>query len=65
MYIHTVRYGHSTDYKPNRDDGKAGIIAYKIAAHAADLDKGFPVRRIVTMPFPRLVLTFAGMIRST
>lgn len=25
---------------PNRDDVKAGIIAYKIAAHAADLAKG-------------------------
>jgi len=27
---------------PNRDDVKAGIIAYKIAAHAADLAKEFP-----------------------
>ncbi|EEC46047.1 predicted protein [Phaeodactylum tricornutum CCAP 1055/1] len=27
---------------PNRDDVKAGIIAYKIAAHAADLAKGYP-----------------------
>ncbi len=27
---------------PNRDDVKAGVIAYKIAAHAADLAKGFP-----------------------
>ena len=27
---------------PDRDDVKAGIIAYKIAAHAADLAKGFP-----------------------
>lgn len=25
---------------PNRDDVKAGMIAYKIAAHAADLAKG-------------------------
>jgi thiamine biosynthesis protein ThiC len=25
-----------------RDDVKAGIIAYKIAAHAADLAKGLP-----------------------
>ena len=24
---------------PNRDDVKAGVIAYKIAAHAADLAK--------------------------
>ncbi|MBF0219909.1 MAG: phosphomethylpyrimidine synthase ThiC [Gammaproteobacteria bacterium] len=27
---------------PNRDDVREGIIAYKIAAHAADLAKGFP-----------------------
>jgi len=27
---------------PNRDDVKAGIITYKIAAHAADLAKGLP-----------------------
>jgi len=27
---------------PNRDDVKAGIIAYKIAAHAADLAKSYP-----------------------
>jgi len=27
---------------PNREDVKAGVIAYKIAAHAADLAKGFP-----------------------
>src|SRR5437899_139173 len=27
---------------PNRDDVKEGVIAYKIAAHAADLAKGHP-----------------------
>ncbi len=27
---------------PNRDDVKAGVMAYKIAAHAADLAKGHP-----------------------
>ncbi len=27
---------------PNNDDVKAGVIAYKIAAHAADLAKGHP-----------------------
>ncbi len=27
---------------PDRNDVKAGVIAYKIAAHAADLAKGFP-----------------------
>lgn len=30
---------------PNRDDVKAGVIAYKIAAHAADLAKGHPAAR--------------------
>ena len=29
---------------PDRDDVKAGVIAYKIAAHAADLAKGHPAR---------------------
>jgi phosphomethylpyrimidine synthase len=27
---------------PNREDVKSGVIAYKIAAHAADLAKGHP-----------------------
>lgn len=31
---------------PNRADVKAGIIAYKIAAHAADLAKGHPGARL-------------------
>jgi phosphomethylpyrimidine synthase len=30
---------------PNKEDVKAGIIAYKIAAHAADLAKGHPAAR--------------------
>ncbi len=30
---------------PNRDDVKAGVITYKIAAHAADLAKGHPNAR--------------------
>ncbi|HEU4474762.1 MAG TPA: phosphomethylpyrimidine synthase ThiC, partial [Gemmatimonadales bacterium] len=30
---------------PNRDDVKVGVIAYKIAAHAADLAKGHPRAR--------------------
>ena len=30
---------------PNRDDVKAGVITYKIAAHAADLAKGHPAAR--------------------
>jgi phosphomethylpyrimidine synthase len=31
---------------PNREDVKAGVIAYKIAAHAADLAKGHPGAQI-------------------
>ncbi len=31
---------------PNRDDVKDGVIAYKIAAHAADLAKGHPGARM-------------------
>jgi phosphomethylpyrimidine synthase len=30
---------------PNRDDVKAGLVAYKIAAHAADVAKGHPGAR--------------------
>jgi phosphomethylpyrimidine synthase len=31
---------------PERDDVRAGVIAYKIAAHAADLAKGHPLARL-------------------
>ncbi|WP_343215369.1 phosphomethylpyrimidine synthase ThiC [Ereboglobus sp. PH5-10] len=31
---------------PDRDDVRAGVIAYKIAAHAADLAKGHPAARL-------------------
>jgi phosphomethylpyrimidine synthase len=31
---------------PNRDDVKDGVIAYRIAAHAADLAKGHPAARL-------------------
>ncbi len=31
---------------PNREDVKQGLIAYKIAAHAADLAKGHPAARV-------------------
>jgi len=31
---------------PDRDDVKAGVIAYKIAAHAADLGKGHPAAQL-------------------
>jgi phosphomethylpyrimidine synthase len=33
---------------PDRDDVKQGIIAYKIAAHAADVAKGHPGRARAT-----------------
>jgi len=31
---------------PNREDVKQGLIAYKIAAHAADLAKGHPAAQV-------------------
>src|SRR5436305_7723074 len=31
---------------PNKDDVKDGVIAYKIAAHAADLAKGHPAAQM-------------------
>ncbi|PIR34746.1 MAG: phosphomethylpyrimidine synthase ThiC [Alphaproteobacteria bacterium CG11_big_fil_rev_8_21_14_0_20_44_7] len=31
---------------PNRDDVKEGVITYKIAAHAADLAKGWPTAKL-------------------
>ncbi|KAF0117163.1 MAG: thiamine biosynthesis protein ThiC [Rhodospirillaceae bacterium] len=31
---------------PNRDDVRAGVVAYRIAAHAADLAKGHPSARL-------------------
>ena len=31
---------------PNRDDVRAGVVAYRIAAHAADLAKGHPAARV-------------------
>src|SRR3974377_2611110 len=31
---------------PDRDDVKEGVIAYKIAAHAADLAKGHPATQL-------------------
>ncbi len=54
---------------PNRDDVKAGVIAYKIAAHAADLAKGHPRARAwddalskaqVRVPLGRSVQPVAG-----
>jgi phosphomethylpyrimidine synthase len=50
---------------PNRDDVKAGVIAYKIAAHAADLAKGHPRRRRGTTRCRRRGSSSAGRISST
>ncbi len=47
---------------PNKKDVKDGIITYKIAAHAADLAKGHPVRKFVTMLCLKHVLNSAGKI---
>ena len=50
---------------PNRDDVKAGVIAYKIAAHAADLAKGHPRARRGTTRCRRRASSSAGRISST
>ncbi len=51
---------------PNRDDVKAGVIAYKIAAHAADLAKGHPgARASGTMRCRRRGSSSAGRTSST
>ena len=31
---------------PDRDDGKVGVVTYKLAAHAADLAKGHPAAKL-------------------
>ncbi|MDI4664007.1 phosphomethylpyrimidine synthase ThiC [Xanthobacter autotrophicus] len=43
---------------PDRDDVKAGVISYKIAAHAADLAKGHPAARIRDDALSRARFTF-------
>ena len=50
---------------PDRDDVKQGVIAYKIAAHAADLAKGHPRRRRGTTPCPGPGSSSAGRTSST
>ena len=51
---------------PNRDDVKAGVIAYKIAAHAADLAKGHPARgRARRRAVARALRASAGRTSST
>ena len=50
---------------PNRDDVKAGVIAYKIAAHAADLAKGHPaaVARDDALSKARFELPLGGPVQ--
>jgi phosphomethylpyrimidine synthase len=50
---------------PDKDDVKDGIIAYKIAAHAADLAKGHPGRRSGTTRSRRRASNSAGTTSST
>ena len=50
---------------PDRDDVKAGVIAYKIAAHAADLAKGHPAASPATMRCRRRGSSSAGRTSST
>ncbi len=50
---------------PNRDDVKAGVITYKIAAHAADLAKGHPGARAWDDAISRRDSSFAGRTSST
>jgi len=50
---------------PDRDDVKQGIIAYKIAAHAADVAKGHPGRARATTRCRRRASSSAGTTSST
>jgi len=50
---------------PDRDDVKDGVIAYKIAAHAADLAKGHPARSIATTRCRRRASSSGGATSST
>ncbi|MCW5680745.1 MAG: phosphomethylpyrimidine synthase ThiC [Xanthobacteraceae bacterium] len=43
---------------PDRDDVKAGVIAYRIAAHAADLGKGHPAAQLRDDALSRARFTF-------
>jgi phosphomethylpyrimidine synthase len=49
---------------PNKQDVKEGVITYKLAAHAADLAKGHPVRSIATTHFQKRGSSFDGKINS-
>jgi phosphomethylpyrimidine synthase len=45
---------------PNKDDVREGIISYKIAAHAADLAKGWPGSQLRDNALPRHASNFGG-----
>jgi len=55
---------------PNKKDVKDGVIAYKIAAHAADLAKAIRARNTATTPFFQSALRirwedqFQSLVRS-
>ena len=49
---------------PNKKDVKDGVIAYKIAAHAADLAKAIPAPNTATTPSPKRVLSSDGKTNS-
>jgi phosphomethylpyrimidine synthase len=49
---------------PNREDVKAGIIAYKIAAHAADIARHRPARATATMFYPARATPSTGTASS-
>jgi hypothetical protein len=70
--IGMVRHGHALLRHPkehlglpDREDVKHGVIAYKIAAHAADLAKGHPGAQAGTTPCPRPASSSAGRTSST
>jgi len=48
----------------NKKDVKDGVIAYKIAAHAANLAKGHPGRNTATTRFQKQGLNSGGKINS-
>ena len=47
---------------PDREDIREGVIAYKIAAHAADLAKGHPPHNIGITLCPKQGLNSVGKI---
>jgi phosphomethylpyrimidine synthase len=49
---------------PNKKDVKDGVIAYKIAAHAADIAKGHPGARTLDDALSKARFNFAGRINS-